>query len=804
MESNYNGKKFRFNVYSSTFDSIVPALNLATGKENEYIIFPGVRPEDDYKAYWEPTTELNGVTITIETKKHHKQQYIDAVKSQLLYFENLKFIVEEDGTETIIDYRANILYEDDWIVLSDNQYFSKPHLLLNKVNYGYINWEELELEERMGNIGIKVDPDDIDVNPSRESVTWTDRTKQKILDRFKQVTEIATKFINDELQEEDFLKWIKACYAVASRYRNNGVLDRLAKIVDLSSAKIKYHKDPRIEFVQSELLNGLYTRVVTMIKEQRANKYKNVVKRKEIKSLGDYVNLPVFIMQEDEKASNRKDKWLLSMYPDGFIAVYAPFLTEEAMKLAGMSDEWIEELKVFRAKRYGDGKFASVADTFKYISESQGVLTYSEVEVPEDFKGSDEEEEEKIAETEEEAEEIKIATMAANERRKLEGKILIYTPEAAEWSEYDRVVHTNRAAYSNKKIEIPIRDINDWNSQEIYYARNGEDEMLQFVAMLTRDTYADNHIGHGERYCAGATNSESVASWVSKKWFRLNQDKLFDIQTWTAYRLQHFFDNNEIILVKSAESNIKYLRDFRPLQEFFIRIQNKKITMSNLLIQWNTARVIKDKLTQCAFLYNFDIFNSKYTEMYQKLTQYVDRHYREVAGSVDHNYFGLNRDNYNDLISHLDNVASFQQFVAQNPDSPDIAILAMQLFGNRELTDGMALDPEIIETMNQVLEFTQSCGTLLNEIPLLTGYMGRSQVYVKGAVRMSQSSISEQLEQEIKQYLEHKGVLCYEEITSMDEVAVSPVMQLEANNGSSDQPADITAGSDAGTALVVH
>lgn len=816
MESNYNGQKFKFNVYSSTFDSIVPALNLAAGRENEHIIFPGDTPAQDYKVYWEPTTELNGVTITIETKKHHKQQYIDAVKSQLLYFENLKFIIEEDDIDTVVDYRANILYEDDFIVLSDNQYFSKPHLLLNKVNYGYIQWDELELEERIGNIGIKVDPDDIDVNPSRESVTWTDRTKQKILERFKQVTDIATRLINDELQETDFLKWIKACYAVASRYRNNGVLDRLAKIVDLSSAKIKYHKDPRIEFLQSDLLNGLYARVVTMVKEQRANKYKNIVKRKEIKFLGDYIGLPVFLMDKDEVASNRKDKWLLSFYPEGFLAIYAPFLTEEEMKLAGMSDERIEEIKVFRAKRYGDGKYASVSDTFKYISESQGVLTYSKVEVPEDFKGTEAEEEEKIAETEEEKEEIKIAAIAANERRKLEGKILVYTPEAIEWTGHDKAAYTNRAAYNSKKIEIPIKDINDWNSQEIYYARNGEDEMLQFVAMLTRDTYENNEIGHPHRWThknapVTSTNNrpsqfDEVENWISKKWYRLNKSKLDDykLDIWGYYNCQHFFDNKEIMLVKTAENNLKYLRDFKPIQEFFIRIQNKKITMSNLLIQWNTARVIKDKLQQCSFLYNFDIFNSKYAEMYQTLTRYVDRHYREVAGSVEHNYFGLNRDNYDDLITHLDNVANFQQFVTQNPDSPDIAILAMQLFGNRELTDGMALDPEIIEIMNQVLEFTQSCGTLLNEIPLLTGYMGRPQVYVKGAVRMPQTSISEQLEQEIKQYLEHKGVLCYEEITSMDEVAVASVIQVENNSGSEPEQPNKATGENAGAAMVVH
>jgi len=782
MESNYNGKKFKFNIYSSTYDSIIPAMNMELGKENEFLLF------DDYKVYWEPTDEKNGVTISLETKKSHKQQYIDAVKSQLLYFSDLKFIVEEEGTETLINYKAEILYEDNYIVLSDNDYFSKPHLLLNKVNYGYIDWDEFELEARVGNIGIKVDPDDIDVNPNRESVIWSDRTKVKVLERFKQVTDIATNFINAELQEKDYLKWIRACFSASSRYGNNGVLDRLAKIVDLSEAKIKYSVDPRIEYRQTELLNGLYARYVSLTREQRANKYKNVVKRKEIKMLADYYHLPFFIMNAEEKAGNRKDKWLLSMYPEGFVAVYAPFATEEEMKLSGMSDEFIESIKIHRAKRDGEEKkFATPADTFKYISASDGVLTYANVEVPEDFKGTDEEEEEKIAETVEEEEEIQLAKSTADERRKLEGKILIYTPSAERYNNYNNSTVDPVKAYEMKKIEIPIKSINDWDSQEIYYARAGEDEMLQFVAMLTRDTYAENFIGHGDRYCHASREKDHMnrgdIAWGSKKWYRLNESKLKDlkVQQWDAYKLQHFFDNNEITLVKSAEANIKYLRDFKPLQEFFIQIKNKKITMSNLLIRWNTARIIKDKLYSCAFLYNFDIFNSKYSEMYQQLTQYVDRHYREVEGSTGYNYFGLNQDIYNDLTNHLDKVASFQQFVAQNPDTPEIAILAMELFGNKELTDGMALDPEMIIILDEVLEFTNACGNLLNQMPTLTGYPYGAHVYTKGTPR-TKTLIGEQLEQEIKHYLEYKGVLSYEKIISMDEVAVAPHMELEHVN----------------------
>lgn len=137
VESRYNGHQYRFNVYMHDVDSIIPALNLETGKENPYVIIDN-GTEYGYKVYWQPTKQPNGVTVTMETKKIHKQQYIDAVKSQLLYFDDIHFVIEqENGQEEVIEYKAPILYEDEHIVLSDNQYYTKPHLLLNKVNYGY-------------------------------------------------------------------------------------------------------------------------------------------------------------------------------------------------------------------------------------------------------------------------------------------------------------------------------------------------------------------------------------------------------------------------------------------------------------------------------------------------------------------------------------------------------------------------------------------------------------------------------------------------------------------------------------------
>lgn len=185
IESAWNGELFRFNVYSTSIESLIPAYDFNTSKTNIKHSFV----EDDgreYVFYSEETTLPNGVSVIIPAKKHHKEQYIDAVKQQLLYFDNVRlFTYNEESQQKIeIPVKAEIMYEDNRIVLSKNDIYSKPHLLLNKVNYGFINFQELELEERKGNIGIKVDPTEVSINPSRETLNHIGVYKQSKIGKF--------------------------------------------------------------------------------------------------------------------------------------------------------------------------------------------------------------------------------------------------------------------------------------------------------------------------------------------------------------------------------------------------------------------------------------------------------------------------------------------------------------------------------------------------------------------------------------------------------------------------------------------
>lgn len=788
MESRYNGRLFRFNVYSHSFDSLIPALDLNTGRQNEFILFNKDEPEE-YKAYWEPTTDKNGVKVIISAKKTHKQQYIDAVKSQLLYFNNVDFNIIENGESTNVDFRADILYEDEYIILSDNKYWEQPHLLLNRVNYGYINFAELELEDKKGNIGIKIAPEDVEINPSRESIKWSDTTKQTVLDRFSKVVDIASKFIQKELQEEDYLYWIRACYNISNKgiAGEDTIVGRLAKIVDLSSVKPAFLPEPKLKFQQTKVFNGLYVREVCIKIKTVANRKQHIVDRAERKTMnGGIINLPIYLMKQGERANNRRDKFLIQEYaPYGFLMVMEPLSSMQQLLTAGATEETAQSVMAWINKEGEEGRNL-LGLTWEHLSASAGVIWYEDVEVPDTFVGTNdaideedvidphEKERQKLAEREESRrlareEEIRQAQLAkktAAERRKEQGKILMYTPRAVRAS-FNGTSSNLQKIYEWQKLEMPIAEMNDWDASEIYYAVGPEqDQLMHFVALLTRDTSPTNNplnpVRKGE---ITEDNMLSASQWKHHKLTKQEAEQMENIhkvKTWDGCNCQHFYGNKEIILIKTSIANNKFVQDFQSIYEFFSIIRNKTLTMSNILIRWNTARVIKDKLAQGYFLWNFQTFNPQYANLYHRLVQYVEDNYREVSDYTNNHFFGLDPASYGDLIKHLNQVQQFQEFVATNPTAEEIGEMAKFMFGNSELTDGHAVDPVMMRIMIAVQDYVNTVGPMLNYMPILTGDVEPGMKYKKGIAR-NNARIPMALEMEIKSFLEHKGVMDYNE-----------------------------------------
>lgn len=129
----YNGVKYIIQVFNKKFNSLIGKINLNTGQENVRYTF-----SDGSVIYGELTEEKNFTEIEVPVLKHHKQDYIAAVKTQLLYFKNINFNIEyisEEGkvydTDTI-DFKADVIYNSDNLIISTNSPYSKPHVIIVK------------------------------------------------------------------------------------------------------------------------------------------------------------------------------------------------------------------------------------------------------------------------------------------------------------------------------------------------------------------------------------------------------------------------------------------------------------------------------------------------------------------------------------------------------------------------------------------------------------------------------------------------------------------------------------------------
>lgn len=745
----YNGIETHWSVSSHRVQSIIPKFS-PNGQEN-----PLLDLGNGMGAHYYKTSKFNGVEIIVEVKKHNKQKYIDAVKSQLLYFDHIEFLVEShDGRSENIPVSAEILYEDKVMILSKNDFYSKPHILVNRVNYGLIDFQELELEDKMGNISIKLQPEEVSVTPNREKVIWDDTTRDAIKKRFTEVQVAAEKLLQGELEQTDFMKWLKACISIKNKIgteQGNNVIARLARLVDISSYAPVYKPDKQFR-LDGNLFAGIKVRKITSKIKREGSVTKMIVDRAHA-GLSDLVNgdLPVFVQRQD--TNWLRDRYMLEeLYQSGFITIWlndteplqkpGEDATEEEVKSYLNRDLAIQrhalataiELKWFTPDKLllseipihdveVQNEITRVTERWhrlnKYILSSEDIKFYDTIKVPEHYKEGNKGTEEDGVLKQEAEEKTKEAQLSAEARRKLAGDTILFTPAVAYG--YNEKVDL----YYWKKLEIPVLDIDKWDNPEVYYSSDDHAPLLKLAAFITRPE--DNIIGR------------TIVTHQDDK-----------VMTFSDTAFSHA----EVKLVKVAQNRVKYYRDFKHIHKFFAEVKNKKITMSNKLIQWNTARYVHQYLPKLSFLTGFERFHADHYRSFKTLRDYVSKHYREVGAHVG-SVKDIGTVEYSDMIAHIDKVAELQIFVAENPnDHEAIAQFTKSLFGagtENQITDGCALDMNIRNLVHQLLDYAEPIYIMLNQMPVLT-----CQRLYDEDEDLFKYDMTEELETEIRHYINSK------------------------------------------------
>ena len=96
--------------------------------------------------------------ISFGVKRHNRSRFRDAVEEQLLYIDNVVFEIEDqEGDIENVNFHAEVLHNSKNLIISDSYVFSRPHIMIVKdenastgINYGHINFRELEMEGLYG------------------------------------------------------------------------------------------------------------------------------------------------------------------------------------------------------------------------------------------------------------------------------------------------------------------------------------------------------------------------------------------------------------------------------------------------------------------------------------------------------------------------------------------------------------------------------------------------------------------------------------------------------------------------------
>ncbi|RUP42207.1 MAG: hypothetical protein EKK63_02600 [Acinetobacter sp.] len=746
IETWYNGLYMKFNVYNANFESLIPPYNLDTGQPN---ILVKSHPTDPRKSiYAAPTTQKNGTLIKIETKKHHWTEYEKAVEKQLMFFSEVVYTVHENSASIVKNFQPKVLYEDEYLIITDSSYFNKPYLVLNRVNYGSINFNELELKELSANIGLKVLPEDVDVSPSRESILWKDNTKTKILERLQQASLSASKVLQSNLNQTDFIQWYRAClYTLSSWYTYRDkqgeatVLNTLASIVEAKDLQLTFPGDSDIKFYHdpTKMFLGISVVEVKVVEERSRGKLKRKLVR-ENSAINRVIQYPIYLRLGPSNL--KKNRYLATKHQ-----IYAELKvngifedaeevenTEEVegklVKLDDNSNEMSATLLAL-SQQYNEFK-ATASKATKLLLESSLVLSYEDVEV-ESFDWSEE-----IDEHEQETiEEVKAAKLSAAERRKQEGKLLV------------RALKSNRSVwepvpYTLSIAEIPFTVVNAWDDAEIYYSIPGELDTLMTVALLCREEPLISDIKANVSYLSHVSPEERIFNYGISNQFELS--------------LLHSFVHPKrgVRLFQIAKDKVKYVRDFKHISKFFAKILNKTLTMSDVLIQWNTARQIKDLLHKVDFLHNSqEIFPKQYL-VYRTLVEYVSEHYRNLNITLKDNQPFQNAENQ--LIQHLNKIQQLQLLVHNQKSSEEVLDYVRATWGQADINDGKAVDLDMLQNLYQLLDWSVSVQELLNSNIILTGRQSAYLTYDMCESRVPHK-IPHGLFESVVDYCRNKGVI---------------------------------------------
>ena len=698
VETAHNGKLFKKNCFAYKTDFLI-------GK------FQGhghITLSDGTKVNYIKTNSPNFTKISFGVKRHNRTKFVDAVQDQLNYIDNVVMkYVYEDGNEMDRSVRSDVLYNSDNLIISDTWAWRRPHIVMVKspgattgINYGFVDFRELEMEQLWCAVGIKcparqayldedgnevVVQDGVEVTPSREKVIWNENTKKYIQGAIERAAQDAANVISEQLDEDDFLTWVKKCSEVI--YKNNGndsVLRQLGEMIDKENVKPKFRTG--ITFAApGGILKGYKVRNVSRV--YKNGKYQ--IEREEVGwSQVNWDNL--YFVQGSPSA--RKDLYLLEK---GTLTL----ITEHHMTNL-MNDRLVQ-------KKVDSNNLARVSN-WELIKDCPLLeFDYDEIEVPANF--------DEALEKQQAQEDLKnrYRYMTPEERRAQANEVVLYTL---------RRPYTGDGRWGNSisdwtwdKVEAPLQLVQDTDI-ETYYGTSEDEHMLQLAATICAPAVP----GWQDVYTK-LSNYHMFANTDMHE--QMNRNPVFT--EFRPVRFRNDYNGNwmsgvdeepakvtDIQLYKVSAGLSKKLvgTNVKHISEFFSTLHENKWSMHEKVREWASGCMLPHVPTWFEKLSNVD---PKYRDVLDKLMPY-DKYRRH------RHYWNTKEPEFKEIIDLMKKMHELQTFMLDDHDEQAVAQKSMELFKIAD-ADCTIADDDIYHLGQYLEEFLEPLYPLFERIMFPSG-----------------------------------------------------------------------------------
>jgi hypothetical protein len=199
-------------AYSSSFYFVARK----DGMERKYMMYEGEDTNSIDLLYEKPTAEPNGVKVIVPVTYYDRYNFVNKIKEQLAYFENVYFDVEPMGSYSVTnDFTIHRAEHFQYSSLATN---SDMHLCLDNVSYP-IDWDKLGISR----IGIKMAlrfslSDGLFPTPNREAIRYTQEAKETILKKIATVADVFMNKFNEAITTQSDIKAIMQFYAQNNKH----------------------------------------------------------------------------------------------------------------------------------------------------------------------------------------------------------------------------------------------------------------------------------------------------------------------------------------------------------------------------------------------------------------------------------------------------------------------------------------------------------------------------------------------------------------------------------------------------------